>query len=179
MFKRPIRSLAAFTMVLAATLAGCNVDRGPTSVTAVPSASEESATWLSLVSTNASETATTVTQVIDSRGGMINVGGHSLIIPRRAVLEDTEFTFTVVGGDHIQVDLKAKRVRDGGTVDTFPLALTLRLSYGNANVSDPSRLKNVYMVDGLLIPLVSSVSTLTRTVASPLSHFSEYGMAIE
>lgn len=172
MFKRP-KALIAIPIVVLAGLFGCVAEPGAPAITGVSSAAE---TYLSLVV--APPTAGgTVTQVIGSKGGMLKVGNHALVVPRNAVSSNTEFTMTVVAGVNIVVELSARRVSDGATVSSFSTPLTLRLSYADAGVPDPSRLLNGYLPDAVtLIPIPSSLSTVTQTINSPIYHFSDYGM---
>ena len=120
----------------------------------------------------------TVVAVIGARGGTIRNGDHMLMIPSKAVTSDTEFTFKVIGGNRVAVDFSARRLSDSAPVSTFPVSLTMRLSYKNVAISDPYRLFNAYVLDGALTgakqPLPSSISTLTQTVSSQINHFSEY-----
>lgn len=123
----------------------------------------------------------TVVAVVGKEGGQITNGEHALSIPRRAVLTPTEFTFTVVGGTNIRVDLTAKAVSTGLPVTTFASSLTLKLSYRNAAVSDPSSLIIAWLVensvDGLMQPVPSYVDKYNQFVLGSLSHFSEYVIA--
>ena len=65
--------------------------------------------------------------VIDTRGGDIRVGGHTLFVPNGAVAEPTRFRMEVVAGPFVQVSLSAERVADGEAVRTFPNELRLRI----------------------------------------------------
>lgn len=133
-----------------------------------------------VVSTSTPVETSTVTAVIDRQGGNLYNGDHILIVPRRAVLSATQFKFTVVGGDKIRVDLSAKNVLTGAPVSVFAENLTLKLSYRNAIVSDPSQLMVVWLVegttDGLKQPVPSYVDKYNQYVLGSLSHFSEYAI---
>jgi hypothetical protein len=122
-------------------------------------------------------------QVVGAAGGELVVGGHSLVIPAGAVDSDTEFTMTVVSDPYIHVSLHAVRVSDSTEVTTFAVNLTLNLSYADAEIEDPNDLLNAYLihgtVEGELEPLPSSVDFDLQVVSSPLSHFSDYAMAID
>ena len=48
--------------------------------------------------------------------------------------------------------------------------------------TDLNRLRNVYLYldsPSYLVPLYSTVSRSSKTISSPIWHFSQYGMAIE
>jgi len=68
-------------------------------------------------------------------------------------------------------------------VKTFPVALTFRLSYKNAAVTNPYALFNAYVLEGAMAGakqrLSSTVSTFTQTVTSSTTHFSEYEIGID
>ena len=179
MKKRSLVSIFAALAVLvsascdsARTIAGTDLDRS--SVIDYRWAQPVS----TVITTTDNTTTTTVVAIVGRNGGKIENGNHLLIIPNRAVLSDTEFTFTMVGGNHIHADLSAKTVVGGVPVSTFKEALTLRLSYAGANVTDPSKLVIAYLVDGTTSGvkqrLSTIVSTSAQTVTSYLSHFSGY-----
>ena len=123
MQKRLIRPLAALALILVTGVAGCDSLGSPVAPTFTPSygrggggggggggGSDDpppTSGWLELITTTVSVTETTVVQVVGKSGGNIQLGPHSLFIPRRAVLEDTQFTLTIVGGDFIHVELSA------------------------------------------------------------------------
>lgn len=176
MQKRPTRVLVALVL----SLAGC--DSVGTPVEPMDDPSYSTSAWIDLVTTDVSVTDETTVQVVGRRGGEVHAGQHSLFIPRGAVSEDTEFSVRLVGGDYIQVELGARRVSDGAEVSTFSKDLLLRLSYADADVSDPYSLTNVYLADGTtdgtLEALASYVSFSTQTVSSPISHFSGYAMGM-
>lgn len=134
-----------------------------------------------VVTTTDSVVTNTVVAVIGKEGGQIENSGHVLSVPRRAVLSPTEFTFTVVGGNTIHVDLTAKTVETGVPVTTFADNLTLKLSYKNTAISDPSSLIVAWLVDGtedgLKQPVPSYVDKYNQFVLGSLSHFSDYVIA--
>jgi hypothetical protein len=140
-------------------------------------------TGATLVSTTSSDGGTVTVAIVGRTGGTISAGDHSLEIPPRAVLQDTEFRMEVLGSGSVLVALSARKVATGEPVSVFPVPLTLTLSYkGVANNADVKRLRNVYLYldsPSYLIPLISTVSRSAKTISSPISHFSIYGMAIE
>ena len=135
-----------------------------------------------LVENNSPADSNTVTTVIGPKGGSIRNGDHRLIVPPHAVTEDTEFTFALVGGDFVIVDLSAQHASDGAPVSTFSRPLTLRLSYRDTNVTDPHGLRIVHLVDGTVHgrrePQPSSVNPGRKNVSGWIHHFSKYAMEI-
>lgn len=188
MFK-PAAQWMATALLVVGTLTACTDDRGPTAVE-VPLNEIVSAGVVGhspysakLVSTESSELGTVTTAVIDRRGGIINAGRHSLFVPAMAVSRNTEFRMEVLAGPSIIVDLSARSVRGGQQVSVFPIPLFLTLSYESLpSDTDEARLRNVFLFEDssdYLIPLISWLDTSGKTVSSPITHFSKYGMAIE
>jgi hypothetical protein len=134
------------------------------------------------VKNNSPTESNTITAVIGARGGTLRNGGHRLVVPLNAVTEETEFTFAVVGGDYVIVDLTAKHTSDGAHVRTFERPLTLLLSYDNTNVKEPRGLHITHLVDGTTVgrrePQPSSVNPGRKTVSAWIQHFSKYAMEI-
>ena len=182
MIKRSRISIFALSMALALGASGC--DNVADQLVAPQANTGTEYSWSSvLVTTTAPVSEGTYSAVVGRNGGIVRAGDHMLMIPSKAVDSDTEFTVRIVGGNNIVVDLNAKRVSDGATVSTFPVALTLRLSYKNAAVSDPTRLKNAYLPfgaqGGASQKLPTTISSLTQTLSSPITHFSEYGPILD
>ena len=178
-----MRSLAVLAIFMAA-FSACDGDR--TQSLTGPEAQFSDWQWAQPVTevvttTDTSET-TTVVAVVGTAGAKIQNGDHILVIPRKAVSGDTQFTFTVVGGTNIHVDLSAQSVATGTTVSTFAQALTLKLNYRTANISDPSRLVVAWLVDGTIDgakqAMPSSVDTKGKYVNGSLTHFSDYVIGI-
>lgn len=115
-------------------------------------------------------------------GGGLELGGHSVDVPRGAVALPTLFSMFRVPEARIEVDLLALRQVPGGLLNVgelgFNRPVTLTLSYAHAtNVSDPSRLKIMrLMPDGRHEILPSTVDTRKKTVSARLEHFSRYCM---
>lgn len=141
------------------------------------------ASGAALVPTTRTDAGQVVTMVVGPGGGEIRAGDHSLAIPRNAVSKATEFRMEVVAGTNILVDLSARGVASGKTVSQFSVPLTLTLSYkGIFSGADVRRLRNVYLYrdsPSYLLPLTSVLHKKDKTLSSPISHFSLYGMAIE
>ena len=180
MIKRSRFKVLSLTLALLAGLSACDSGAG-TDTIAGPQAdySTEQYTWGAVIPSTFNPVGeNVVTAVIGRSGGIIRNGDHSLMIPQRAVESETEFTFVVKAGDHVEFGFSAKRVSDGAVVSTFPVSLTLRVSYKNINVSNPYALSNAYKMEGAMAgyyqKLPTSVSTFTQTLSSPINHFSEY-----
>jgi hypothetical protein len=120
--------------------------------------------------------------VIDSRGGKLSVGGHTIIVPKRAVSEATVFTMVVLGGEYIAVDLTARRVRDNNIVSKFPEPITLNISLDNSTLVNPIDLVVAYLRDGTFDgekdALPTTVNVFGRTLSTEVRHFSGYAAAI-
>lgn len=124
-----------------------------------------------------------VTGLFGVLGGLLNVDGHGLAVPRGAVLRLTLFSMETVAGPVIDVDLNAfennlvNRVL--ARVGLFNRPVTVELSYAEAtNVTDPSRLVIVRVHDdGTLEVLPTRVDRNRRVVTAELDHFSKYAMA--
>lgn len=185
MYKRILLSILAAGAV--AVSASCDSARELTDVATTERSSAFDFRWAepvtTLVTTQGQTTTTTVVAVIGVKGGRIENGLHSLTVPSRAVLTDTEFTFTVPSGEFIQADLTAKRVVDGAPVTTFLNPLTLRMSYAGASVADPSKLVVAWLVDntphGRKEKQPGGVNTGSMTVTGYLTHFSWYAVGLE
>ncbi len=140
-------------------------------------------TGATLVSTTTTKSGIVAIAIVGPAGGTITAGDHWLVIPRDAVLENTEFRMEAFGGTNILVDLSARTVGSGAVVSSFPVPLTLRLSYRDISKNvDARRLRNVYLYldsPDYLVPLLQTRNTKTKTISSPILHFSKYGMAIE
>lgn len=198
MLNRPTRWMATAALVVG-TLTACQDGQLPTSLDSttetfsadvIDTSTYDVATGYTVFSSGTLlETSTAIEPgnatiaVVGVNGGTISTGEHLLEIPRGAVSEDTEFSMEVKGGSKLLVDLSARRVSSGETVSAFPVPLTLTLSYrGFYTGKDVKRLRNVYLYldsPSYLVPLISRLDRRSKTLASPIWHFSLYGMAIE
>lgn len=121
--------------------------------------------------------------LIDKAGGSITVGGHTLKVPAGAVGQSTWFMLKVVGGNAVQVDLKAWRVSDWQPVTQFPtVPVQLTLDAQSLGKADPGMLI-VYLrddtYDGRTEAVPSTVDVNNATVTGYLTHFSSYALARE
>lgn len=119
-----------------------------------------------------------VVKVIGLDGGLLNLGGHSLLVPAGAVTSPTTFSMELLPSEYVMVDLTATR----GGVDVgekgFDKPVTITLSYDKLNVRDPRKLFILRVNEnGQHEKLRSVVDTQKRTVSAELDHFSKYAMA--
>lgn len=141
--------------------------------------------------------ATKAAAWIGSSGGSLNLAGHSLVVPKRAVSQSMCFTIELGTGDYVDVDLHAWSMEssegceveeDGeeegwdGTLWTgeFDVPVQLSLTYSRANnVSDPSVLVVGWEKSSTEMDLLDSwVDQTAETVSAELDHFSRYVMAV-
>jgi hypothetical protein len=116
-------------------------------------------------------------------GGVLQLDGHSLLVPRGAVLQVTLFTMATPATDVVDVDLNAL----GGNLlrgvlsrlIKFERPVTVELSYARAlNVDDPDDLTIVRLLDnGQWEVVPSTVDKRRKVVIAELDHFSKYAMA--
>jgi hypothetical protein len=182
MIKRSRFSILTLALALAG-LSACDSGANPGGLTG-PQMSETDYSWNAVaVGTLTPVTEATYTAVLGRQGGVIRAGDHMLMVPSKAVDSETEFTVRVLGGDQIAVDFSARRLSDGATISQFPTALTFRLSYKNAATTDPYRLYNAYVMEGEFAGakqrLATTISTLTQTLTSTTTHFSEFVIGID
>lgn len=181
---RTFRNLFALVL-LGAGLYGCEHAQQPTAPDHVRPAYTLAGSWTPLY-TDAPVRDTTVKVTLGRSGGLIRVRDHLLWVPANAVTENTEFSFHVVGGNTVTVDLTAKRTRDGAAVTRFQRTLLLQLSWKDAFVPDPKRLfigyltagKRAGIPAGVVENLLTNYSLQTQTVSSLLTHFSEYEIGV-
>jgi hypothetical protein len=119
--------------------------------------------------------AATKSQSIGPNGGTINVGPHSLVVPRGALSQTITITAEVVSDSVNSVRLLPEGLR-------FNRGKPARLTLSYANCSLVSRLlpkKIVYTNERLRILdiLLSIDNILTQKVSASLEHFSRYAVA--
>ena len=110
-------------------------------------------------------------KVIGSKGGRISVGSHSLEIPQGALSQPV----TIVAE---QITGSTNSVRFGPEGLRFARPAALTLSYANC-LMVPAAKHIVYTDDQLKVLelLKSSDRARTKTVTSPIDHFSRYAVA--
>jgi hypothetical protein len=116
-------------------------------------------------------------------GGVLSLAGHSVDVPRGAVLEPTLFTMLTPATPVIDVELNAL-VPAGlrallRTVGLFRQPVTLELSYARAKGEiDPDHLVVVRLLDdGTFEILPTQVDKRRKVIRAELDHFSKYAMA--
>ncbi len=173
---RSIGRLSALTLVLALGSAACDRATAPTSPNlAAPRASASGG--YTLVPSSMQDSVT-VSIVMGSLGGTMSVNGHSLTVPAGALQQPTRFTMTTISGTAIRVSLSAQDAATGVPVTVFPTPLRLGLSYASAKVSNPSKLKVAWLVDGSIVAVQpSELDKPHKQVVSSLYHFSDWGIA--
>lgn len=122
----------------------------------------------------------TAVELIGKQGGTVSVQGHSLIVPKDAVHEDTWFLMTALGGDTIHVQLTALKARDLKETKRFHKTVTLNLSYANAEVDDAAELIVTWLPNGSTksarVPVPGMVVQSAQIVSAQLKHFSDYAL---
>jgi hypothetical protein len=126
-----------------------------------------------------------ITGLLGTVGGTLDVLGHSIFVPKGAVSKPTLFTVFALPGGYVEVDLRAGlRGILGILIDIggrgFNEPVTVTLSYERStNIPDPSKLV-VLRLNGLfgepeVIP--TTVDPVNKTVSAKLDHFSRYAIA--
>ncbi len=177
---RSIRRLSVLALGLLA-LGSAACDRAGTPTAPAPGAARPGLIGdvggYTLVAAGTRQGTASVKVVLGAGGGMLSVNGHTLTVPAGALAEPTRFTMTTVSGSSIRVALTAADAKTGAPVTEFPTPLRLSLSYANAQVSNPSKLKVAWIVNGEIVAVQrSDVDRLHRTVSSSLYHFSDWAV---
>lgn len=120
-------------------------------------------------------TPTSATATIGAVGGILEAGGHRVIIPANAVLFPTRFTLTVPASRYVEVDVKAAGLEHF----EFLQPVVLSLSYARCARTDIDRENlRIYYVDSdtreILEDKGGADNKLTRTVTTVTDHFSGY-----
>jgi hypothetical protein len=119
--------------------------------------------------------------VVDQGGYTIRFNGGSLTVPAGAVSAPTVFNVVLRTHPYIAADLTASTLF-GRSVSTFPVPLTLTLSYASAGqtVVDPSHISIFWMQNGLLVEREpTTANAAARTVSASITHFSEYSPGVD
>jgi hypothetical protein len=111
------------------------------------------------------------TEVIGPEGGVLNVGTHSLIIPRGALSSRVQIT-----GEQIKGKTNSVRFSPEGLQFERPAVLTM--NYNNCALVLVQK-KIVYTDEQLkVLEVLKSLDLFRgRTVAAPIDHFSRYAVA--
>jgi hypothetical protein len=128
------------------------------------------------------QTAQLGSAVIGIYGGKINSGATSLSIPAGAVKGATRFTLALRSQPYIAAVLSATDVTTGAVVRTFPVPLTLTLSYAGSKtaVPDPTKLRIYYVVNGVVVEaLPVNPDVKGKKLITSVTHFSEYSPGVD
>jgi hypothetical protein len=132
--------------------------------------------WV-FVQGNAGDAA--VEAVIGSRGGVLNLGPHWLLVPENAVRGDTRFRMTPVSDGTFHVDLTATQLRRrGDEVENdvgqagFRKPVYLAFHFGDAAI-DPAALAVAWLVEDGLVSQPTFIYEEAWAVGA-LRHFSGY-----
>lgn len=192
--KRTLKALLIATLVAAPFLSSCSEQHDPTSANAVVERQDGLIGdvlngLLGLVGsliTGPDANGDAVTEWIGPAGGTLTTAAYTLTVPAGAVSEATRFRIAPTNTGTYSVDLSAYKKRgllglsliEVGS-QGFAKPVKLIISYANAtNVQSAPDLVIIYIRSNGTIELQTSiVNTTTKTVTSPLSHFSKYAMA--
>jgi hypothetical protein len=119
--------------------------------------------------------ASSSTATIGALGGVLEAGGHQVVIPANAVLLPTRFTITVPASRYVEVDVKAAGLEHF----EFLQPVVLSLSYARCARTDIDRESlRIYYVDSQAREILEDKggvdNKLTRTVTTVTDHFSGY-----
>ncbi len=118
--------------------------------------------------------------IMDEHGGKLTIGGSSITFPEQALSGSTLISFTLQSAPYISARVYALSLEGktrGTLVTTFPVALSLVVSYADANqlVANPSQMKVAWLENGVLIGLVpSQVDVQSKKVTAQITHFTEF-----
>jgi hypothetical protein len=121
---------------------------------------------------------------INPSGGQLTVGGHTLVVPKKAVERQTVFYMRLVPGDYIHVQLFAWDAKTRTPVTQFKTPVKLLLSYADAQPEDANKLDIAYLPENNPLGRQERVNgtwvdTRLQTVLALLPHFSEWVMVID
>lgn len=126
---------------------------------------------------------TSLSAIIGMTGGVLKLGGHTVIVPPGAVKVPTLFTISLPLDRYVNVDLLATVQTLLGILNVgergFGAPVFVGLTYSRAtNVSDPSDLYIAYVPkSGTYERMPSVVDQTNKVVWTKLDHFSKYCMA--
>lgn len=165
-----LRSAALFAAV--AATASCT-DTQAGALTAPPAALAAQNTGPTLLECPA-ETTTSASSLVGPLGGVVNVGGHQLVIPPLAVLVPTTFTVTVPASQYMRVDITA----GNGQHYQFQKPVSITLSYARCSRSniEKENLRIFYVDDAnvILQDMGGTDDKPARTVSTGTDHLSGY-----
>jgi hypothetical protein len=108
---------------------------------------------------------------IGPNGGRLNVGKHSLVIPRGALSRQTQISAHAVRGNHVRVEFSPSGLQ-------FSTPATLTLNYGVCSPKSKA-VQVVYLKDDQHVTETepSKDHRLTKSVDATIRHFSSYAVA--
>lgn len=139
-----------------------------------------------LVTGQLSSPVRVVRGTIARSGGSISItntagdASHTLRVPPGAVATPTLFEMTLAEDGTIAVDLRATEVESGRRITRFRKALSLSLSFAQAELGEVNAIHMVHVVDGEIVEFVDSrVHARRKVVVGTIRHFSRYAVACE
>jgi hypothetical protein len=183
---KPLRTLTALFAALLITFTAACADKAPTAPAPAPELSligdlTGTVTGVlggvlkpvtGLLACDVRQTYTT-TKVIGREGGTIQVGAHSLVIPRDALTSPQTITATAPRGNVVEVEFQPHGLR-------FARPTTLTMSYRECGLVKSVLKKlnpRIVYVDenrNILETLLSLPDLLRQTVTAKTDHFSSY-----
>lgn len=172
-FRSIVTTIAAgtFAACAASEITGVSPARGSGRAGALAAAG---ATLVECPSTSTTSATATVTPL----GGVVSVGGTSIIVPEGALLDATSITVTVPASTYMEVDIRAA----GLDHFTFQVPVTVVVSYDRCTRSDIDKTAlSAWYIDSntkaLLEPMGGVDDKLSRTVTFTTGHLSGYALA--
>ena len=169
----PTETFEAFEASVAASARanGIQVESLPAEALPMPSSGDQS--WV-FVQGDVGDAA--VEGIIGTRGGVLRLGQHWLLVPRDAVRADTRFRMTPIKDGTYHVELTATQV--GAAVENdvghagFRTPIYLGFHFADAPI-DPATLAVAWLTDGMLISQPTFIYEEAWAVGV-LRHFSGY-----
>jgi hypothetical protein len=124
-----------------------------------------------------SSSTESATGVIGALGGVLSVGGTSVVIPANAVLAPTSFTLTVPASPYVEIEVTA----GGADHFVFEKAVLVSIDYGRCGSSSlfapAHQAWNIDPDSKALLEQMAGVDVkLTHTVVFSTIHFSGYAL---
>lgn len=111
-----------------------------------------------------------VSERIGSKGGMLTLNGHVLVIPPYALSSPVRITLTQEKGINSQVDLQPEGLQ-------FAIPASLTLDYSECTIPPSAAFVAYLNPNGTVEPLPSLDLRDLLKVTAPLAHFSQYAVA--
>lgn len=117
-------------------------------------------------------------KVIDSTGGVVSVGGHSVTIPSGALKHPTRITVARPASPYLEIELRANDEEHF----TFEKPVTVTISYAECGAFPmPGSSRSAWYVDSETKQFLEKMNTVddpvAQTVTFPTDHFSYYMVA--